>query len=61
MKLDDLIVQLVEDLELGSLIGWADIFGVEHDEEQWLDDEWPDREDELRVAVAEAMQRVGKK
>lgn len=58
---DDLIDQLVSDLALDVLVGWADILNVEHDFEQWLDDDYPDKEDELRVKVAEAMRKVGEK
>jgi hypothetical protein len=38
-----------------------DILGVEHDENHWLDDMWPELEGELREKVGEAMTRVGKK
>jgi len=52
--------QFVESLPFSTLLIWADIVKVPHDEDQWIDDEWPDKEDELRVAVAEAMGKVGK-
>ena len=58
--MSDLATQFVEDLEFDTLLVWADILKVSPDENQWLDDDWPDREDDLRVAVAEAMGKVGK-
>ncbi len=61
MTITGLIEQFVEDLDFDMLIDWADILNVEHDEKNWLDDEWPDKENELRVAVAEAMRNIGKK
>jgi hypothetical protein len=60
MNMADIIDQFTEDLTFDALIIWADILKVEHDEGMWLDDEWPDRESELRTKVAEAMERVGK-
>ncbi len=50
----------IDTVNFAGLIKLADKLGVRHDEDLWLDDEWPDKEDELRVAVAEAMERVGK-
>ena len=41
MDIDDLIDQFVEDLDFEVLIIWADILDVEHDENMWLDDMWP--------------------
>ena len=61
MTLDDLIDQFIEDLDFKVLIIWADILGVEHDEDMWLDDMWPDAENELRVQVGDAMRKVGEK
>ena len=52
---EDLIDQFIEDLDFDVLIIWADTLEVEHDEELWLDDMWPDKENELRVAVGEAL------
>ncbi len=59
MTMTDLIEQFVEDLSFDALVVWADILGVEHDEKQWLDDDWPMKDNELRVCVAEAMDKVG--
>ncbi len=53
-------LQLVEDMEFDVLIVWADILKVPHDENYWTDDDMPDKTDELRVAVAGAMEKVGK-
>ncbi len=58
--MSDFALQLVEDMEFDVLIAWADILKVPHDENQWLDDEYPDKTDELRVAVADAMGKVEK-
>jgi len=60
MTLDTLITQFVGDLNFEVLIIWADILKVPHNESQWLDDDFPDKTDELRVAVAEAMGKMGK-
>ena len=57
----DLIEQFVEDLSFDALISWADTLGIEHDENQWLDDEWPRKDNELRVRVSEAIEAVGLK
>ena len=61
MGIEDLITQFVDDLSFDVLLSWADMLGVEHDEKQWLDDEWPNRDSELRVEVGEAMESIGKK
>ena len=61
MTMDDLIEQFVSDLDFDVLIIWADILEVEHDENMWLDDMWPDCEAELRTEVGDAMARVGQK
>lgn len=53
-------LQLVEDMEFDVLIAWADILKVPHDEHTWMDDDWTYFENDLRVAVAEAMEKVGK-
>ncbi len=50
----------LDTLNFAGLIKLADKFGVPHNEDRWLDDEWLDKEDELRVAVAEAMEKAGK-
>jgi hypothetical protein len=46
-------------LSFDSLIVEAENLGVPHDEEQWLDDEWPDKEDALRVEVINALNKLG--
>jgi hypothetical protein len=50
--------QYVEDLAFDSLLIEADNLGVPHDEECWLDDEWPDKDDELRVRVTNALNEL---
>lgn len=47
--------QYVQDMSFEHLIMEADMLGVTHDEEHWLDDEWPDKEDQLRVDVIGAV------
>lgn len=60
MDIDDLIDQFVEDLTFEALVIWADILEVEHDENAWIKDIWIEKENELRLAVGEAMAKVGK-
>ena len=50
----------IDGLTFRQLCSVADRYSVPHNEDQWLDDEFPDKEDDLRVAVAEAMEKVGK-
>lgn len=55
----DTIVDLVfENIEFENLIDWADWLEVEHDENMWLDDMWPDYEEQLKVDVAEALRKA---
>lgn len=61
MSMDNLIDQFVENLDFDVLIIWADILDVEHEENLWLDDMWPELESELRVKVSEAMAEIGRK
>lgn len=58
MKLIDAIVQFVEDIELETVLVYCDTYQVPHDEEQWLDDDYPDKEDALRVALIDAMEKA---
>ncbi len=60
-NMDDFYAQFVEDLDFDVLIGWADLFGIDHDYKSWLDDDYPDKESELRGQLAEAMGKVGEK
>lgn len=50
----------INTINFAGLVKLADKLDVPHDESQWLDDDWTFREDLLRVAVAEAMEKVGK-
>ena len=59
MTLNDFVTQFVEDLDFDVLIGWADMFGIDHDYKSWLDDDYPDKESELREQLVEAMLKVG--
>ncbi len=60
MNTTELWAQLVEDMAFDVVLTWAETLAIPHNVQYWLDDEWPDKEDELRVAVAEAMGKVGK-
>jgi hypothetical protein len=60
MKIEDLIDQFCEDLTEDALFIWCDILKVEHDEDTWFDDQWPDKSGKLRTRLAEAMERIGK-
>lgn len=55
MIMQAFIEQFVEDLELGALFNWADIFGVPFDATGWPDDDYPDEADSLKAAVVEVM------
>lgn len=61
INMADFCEQFVEDLEFDVLIAWADVLGICPDHESWFDDDYPDKENELRGEVAEAMNNVGKK
>ena len=60
MKSADYAAAFVECLDFDTLIAIADRFDVPHDEHTWMDNDWIHFEDELRVAVADAMEKVGK-
>ncbi len=57
--ISDFAMDLVECLDLTTLLAWADIFKIPHLVDQWKEDDWCETEDELRVAVADAMGKVG--
>jgi len=56
--IDDCIDHLIENMDFDELIIWANSLKVDHNEEIWFDDMWPDLEDNLRLEVAEALTRV---
>lgn len=58
MELRDLIDQLVEDMRFDVVMEWARILGIKviH---PLRGDMWPDWQSELRVKVADAMDKVG--
>ena len=60
MTVEDLITQFVEDMAFSTLLNWACIFHIAVDTGMWLDDEWSEKEDELRKEVVDAILRVGK-
>ena len=47
--------EFVSMLSFENLIEMADVLKVPHDEDQWTDDAYPDKEQALHVAVAEAL------
>ncbi len=58
MTMTDLITQLIDDMEFDVVVEWAKILEVEVNPPP-LGDMWPDWQNELRVEVAEAMEKVG--
>jgi len=52
---DDLVYELFDDIKFELLIKWADVLGVNHNEDEWAHDEWPDLESELRQEVSNTM------
>lgn len=56
---DVALTNWVDGLTFCQLCSVADRYDVPHNETQWHDGDWPDKEDELRVAVAEAMGKMG--
>ena len=57
-SLDDLIYQFTEDLDLDALKDWCTILSVDYDVESWLDDDYPEKDMELRTQLAEAMTKL---
>ena len=58
---EEFIEILVDEMDFKTVAKWAYILGVEYElSSQWLDDEWPDKEDELRVKVIDVMQEIFK-
>jgi hypothetical protein len=53
--IDGAIDQLLDFIDFDTLIIWADALEVEHDEESWLDDMWPDAQAEIEREVGEAL------
>ncbi len=58
MKTDTALSQFVDDLEFGAVVNYCDMFQILHNETEWLDDDYPDKEDELRTKLAEAMTKA---
>ncbi len=58
MTLEDLAIQFTSDLDFDVLMGWADILGVEHNENSWTDDEWLTKEDEIRDKITFLKQKA---
>ena len=60
MTIDDLATQFVEDMGIETLMVWADTLSVPRDQYFDFKANWFEDEDELRVAVAEAMANLGR-
>lgn len=58
---EEAIYQLYAYMSFLELIVWADLYKVEHNEDEWVDDEWPDKENALRQEVSDAAIRVFEK
>ncbi len=58
MNINDFIDQFVDDIDFDALKNWCEIFSIGY--EPRLDDNWPDWEDDIRLAIGEAMKKVGK-
>ncbi len=52
------VESVVERTTFEDLLQWAWLLKVDENHNQWLDDEWPDREDELRVKVGEVLDKL---
>ena len=48
---EEIISDFVDNLSFDALVAWADFLHLFHDEQYWGDDEWPDKEIELKDAV----------
>ena len=59
--IEEVIYQMYGTMDFDDLIVWADLYKVAHFEEEWLDDEWSDKEDALRGEVADAAIKVFEK
>jgi hypothetical protein len=55
MSIETLAEQFVDDLSFETMLAWCDIYKVFHDEEMWVDDDWIDKEDELRDNLVDAI------
>ena len=60
VSIDTHIDNLIDSLDLDQLIAWADKLGVCHTKSQWLDDQFPERIEQLRDRVSESMKGIGK-
>ena len=63
MGLETFAANFVDALDFKTLIAWADMLGIDHFDIMGdpFDDELPDQEDKLRIAVVEALLKVGSK
>ena len=47
----------IDTIHFAGLLKLADKLGVPHNEDRWLDDDFPDKEDELRVKLIDKLER----
>lgn len=52
---ENAVYQLFDDISFDLLIKWADVLGVNHNENEWAKSEWTDLESELRQEVSNTM------
>ena len=59
--IEEAVYVLFEDMDFNALIFWANQLKIAHDEEEWFDDEWIDKESALKQEVSDAMIKVFEK
>ena len=59
MAFEHLLTDYLDALPLDNLVAWADLLGVRHDRDRWLDDDYPDKEEDLRTRVEHAVSLIG--
>jgi len=53
--IEGVIDQMLEDAVFEDLIIWADTFDIPHNEDEWFDDEYPDRQSELIQKITQEL------
>jgi hypothetical protein len=56
MSIEGDIDNLIDSLSFSAIIQWCATYDIPCHPEEWGDDEYPDKEDELRVQVKDCMQ-----
>ncbi len=57
-RLGEIIDEFVSELEGDSIVNMADVLSIEHDRDNWLDDEYPGKEADLAVKVGEKISEL---